>query len=50
MTSKKLNATGEKVNDEKNGVIIESYFRLLLEVMNTFEVLEFKKHKCRECD
>jgi hypothetical protein len=23
---------------------------LLLEVMNTFEVLEFKKHKCRECD
>jgi hypothetical protein len=29
------------VMDEKNGVIIESNLRLLLEVMRVFEVLEF---------
>jgi hypothetical protein len=39
--SKKMNAKSEKFKDKKNGVIIKSYFHLLLEVMRIFEVLEF---------
>jgi len=33
--SKKMNATSEKLKDKKNGVIVESCFCLLLEVMCT---------------
>jgi aspartyl aminopeptidase len=36
-----MNVMGRMFKDEKNGVIIESNLRLLLEVMPIFEVLEF---------
>jgi acyl CoA:acetate/3-ketoacid CoA transferase alpha subunit len=39
--SKKMNATSEKLKDKKNEVIVESCFRLLLEVMRIFEISEF---------
>jgi hypothetical protein len=39
--SKKMNVASEKFKDKKNGVIVKSCFRLLLKVMNIFEVLEF---------
>jgi hypothetical protein len=38
---KKMNATGRKFKDEKNGITIESCFHLSPEVVNIFEVLEF---------
>ncbi len=37
--AKKMNVMGGKFKDEKNGVVVESYFCLLLEVMSIFEVI-----------
>jgi hypothetical protein len=34
-----MNVMGGKFKDEKNGVVVESYFCLLLEVMSIFEVI-----------
>jgi len=39
--NKKMNVASEKLKDKKNGVIVKSCFRLLLEVMRIFEILEF---------
>jgi hypothetical protein len=36
-----MNVMGRMFKDEKNGVIVESNLRLLLEIMPIFEVLEF---------
>jgi hypothetical protein len=38
---KKMDMTNEKWKNEKNEIIIESCFRLLLEIVSVFEVLKF---------
>jgi hypothetical protein len=38
---KKMNAMGRKFKDEINRITIKSCFRVLLEVVNVFEVLKF---------
>lgn len=43
-----MNTTSKKLKDKKHGVTVESFFRLMLEVMSVFKVLEITESMSAE--